>query len=84
MGAIFGWIAIGLIIGLVGKLVMPGRDPGGLVVSALLGMAGAILGGLTWQAAGLDLYSEVAGNIAAAAGAISLLALYRVVITVRR
>ena len=45
MFGILGWIVFGLIVGIIAKLVMPGRDPGGFIVTALLGIAGALLGG---------------------------------------
>lgn len=83
MGAMFGWIAIGLIIGLIGKFLMPGRDPGGLVVTALLGIAGAILAGLGAQVAGVHRYGELAPYGAAVVGAIALLTLYRIVMKTR-
>lgn len=83
MGAMFGWIAIGLIVGLIGKFLMPGRDPGGLFVTALLGIAGAILAGLGARVAGIHFYGELAGYAAAVVGAIALLVLYRVVMKSR-
>lgn len=83
MGALFGWIAVGLIIGLVGKFLMPGRDPGGLVVTALLGIAGAILGGLGAQVAGLHRHGEAISFAAAAISALALLAIYRIVMKIR-
>ncbi len=83
MGALFGWIAIGLFIGLVGKFLMPGRDPGGLVVTALLGIAGAMLGGLGAQAAGLHHRDSLATFFVAVAGAVALLVLYRIVMKMR-
>ena len=43
--AIIGWIIFGLIVGIIGKFLMPGRDPGGIVVTILLGIGGALLGG---------------------------------------
>lgn len=83
MGALFGWIAAGLVVGLIGKFLMPGRDPGGLVVTALLGIAGAILGGLGAQAAGLHHHGEVVTFAAAVVSAVALLAIYRVVMKAR-
>lgn len=83
MGAMFGWIAIGLIVGLIGKFLMPGRDPGGLFVTALLGIAGAILAGLGAQVAGIHFYGVLAGYAAAIIGAVALLVLYRVVMKLR-
>ena len=52
MFGVLGWIVFGLIVGIIAKLVMPGRDPGGFVVTALLGIAGAVLGGLVGRLAG--------------------------------
>ena len=48
-----GWIVFGLIVGVIAKLLMPGRDPGGFIITALLGIAGAVLGGFVGQALGL-------------------------------
>ena len=45
--SILAWIVIGLIVGALAKLVMPGRDPGGMIVTILLGIGGALLGGAT-------------------------------------
>ena len=47
-----GWIIFGLIVGIVGKFLMPGRDPGGFIVTILLGIAGALLGGFVGRALG--------------------------------
>ena len=49
---ILGWILFGLVIGALAKLVMPGRDPGGIIVTILLGIAGALLGGFVGRALG--------------------------------
>ena len=49
---ILGWILFGLIVGALAKLVMPGRDPGGIIVTMLLGIAGAVLGGFVGRALG--------------------------------
>jgi len=75
---ILGWIFFGLIVGVVGKLVMPGRDPGGFVVTILLGIAGALLGGFLGRALGMYREDEPAGFIMAVLGSIVLLAIYRV------
>lgn len=83
MGAMFGWIAIGLIVGVIGKLLMPGRDPGGLVVTSLLGIAGAILAGLGAQVANIHIYGELAAYVAAVIGAVALLLFYRIVMKLR-
>lgn len=76
---ILSWIVFGLIIGALAKLVMPGRDPGGIIVTMLLGVAGALLGG--WIGRGLGFYQpgEPAGWIVSILGAILLLLIYRMV-----
>lgn len=77
MFGILGWIVFGLIVGVIAKLLMPGRDPGGIVVTALLGVAGALVGGWIGQAAGLYGPGDAAGLIMSVFGAIVLLFLYR-------
>ena len=52
MTVIIGWILFGLIVGALAKLVMPGRDPGGIIVTMLIGIAGAMLGGFIGRAMG--------------------------------
>ena len=79
-----GWIIFGLIVGVVGKFLMPGRDPGGFIVTILLGIAGALLGGFIGRALGFYNEGEPAGFIMAVIGAIILLAIYRAVIGRRR
>lgn len=74
-----GWILIGLVAGVLGKLIMPGKDPGGFIVTILLGIAGALLAGFLGQATGFYRPGEPAGWIGATVGAIILLAIYRVV-----
>jgi len=74
---ILGWIVFGLIVGAVAKLLMPGRDPGGIIVTMLLGIAGALLGGFVGRALGLYGENEPAGFLMALVGAVVLLALYR-------
>ena len=82
MGVI-GWIVFGLIVGVIAKLVMPGRDPGGIVVTMVLGIAGALLGGWIGQALGWYGPDQGAGYLMSIAGAIILLALYRMVVARR-
>jgi uncharacterized membrane protein YeaQ/YmgE (transglycosylase-associated protein family) len=77
MLAILGWILFGLIVGAIAKLVMPGRDPGGLVVTILLGIVGALVGGFLGKLLGLYQRGESAGFIMATIGAIVLLFIYR-------
>ena len=79
-----GWIIFGLIVGIVGKFLMPGRDPGGFIVTILLGIAGALLGGFLGRALGFYQEGEPAGFIMAVIGAIILLAIYRAVVGRRR
>jgi uncharacterized membrane protein YeaQ/YmgE (transglycosylase-associated protein family) len=59
---ILGWIVFGLIVGAIAKLLMPGRDPGGIIVTMLLGIAGAVLGGFVGRALGLYGEGEAAGR----------------------
>ena len=72
---ILSWILFGLVVGALAKLVMPGKDPGGIIVTILLGIAGALLGGFLGRALGLYETGETAGWIAAFVGALILLAL---------
>jgi len=73
------WIIIGGIAGAVAKLLMPGRDPGGCLVTILLGIAGAFVAGWLGQAVGWYDQGEGAGFIAAIVGAFILLGIYRVI-----
>ncbi len=75
--SILGWILFGLIVGIIAKLVMPGRDPGGFIVTVLLGIAGALVGGYVGRAAGWYGEGDPVGFLMAVLGAIILLALYR-------
>jgi uncharacterized membrane protein YeaQ/YmgE (transglycosylase-associated protein family) len=74
---ILGWILFGLIVGALAKLVMPGRDPGGIIVTMLLGIAGAVLGGFVGQAMGFYGEGEAAGFLMSFLGAVLLLVIYR-------
>jgi uncharacterized membrane protein YeaQ/YmgE (transglycosylase-associated protein family) len=74
-----GWIFIGLVAGVIGKLVMPGKDPGGFIVTILLGIAGALFAGFLGQALGFYAPGQAAGWIGATVGAIILLIIYRLV-----
>jgi uncharacterized membrane protein YeaQ/YmgE (transglycosylase-associated protein family) len=74
---LLGWIMVGLLAGAIARLIMPGRDPGGCIVTILLGMSGALLAGFLGRLAGLYAPGERAGFIAAIIGAIAILALYR-------
>jgi uncharacterized membrane protein YeaQ/YmgE (transglycosylase-associated protein family) len=72
-----GWIFFGLIVGVIGKLLMPGRDPGGFVITILLGIAGALLGGFLGRSLGLYREDDPVGFIMAVIGSIILLMIYR-------
>jgi len=77
-------IIVGLIIGALAKLVMPGRDPGGFIITILLGIAGSIVAGFLGRAVGWYREGEPAGFIASVLGAVLLLYLYRVLTGQRR
>lgn len=77
---ILSWILFGLVVGIIAKLLMPGRDPGGFIVTILLGIAGALLGGFVGRAMNLYGQNEGAGWIMSILGAILLLVLYRVMV----
>jgi uncharacterized membrane protein YeaQ/YmgE (transglycosylase-associated protein family) len=83
MFSIIGWIIFGLIIGALAKLVMPGRDPGGIIVTIVLGIIGALLGGWLGRAIGLYGPDEAAGFVMALIGALILLGLYRLLVARR-
>jgi len=82
-GLIF-WIIVGLIAGALGKLIMPGDDPGGIIVTIILGIVGAVIGGFLLSLLGIGagagsggfIYSIIAGII----GAVILLAIYRLIV----
>jgi uncharacterized membrane protein YeaQ/YmgE (transglycosylase-associated protein family) len=77
MFSILAWIVFGLIVGALAKLLMPGRDPGGFIVTILLGIAGALIGGFLGRALGFYGPGEAAGFVMSLLGAIVLLLLYR-------
>jgi uncharacterized membrane protein YeaQ/YmgE (transglycosylase-associated protein family) len=78
MFGIIGWIFFGLIVGIIAKLLMPGRDPGGFIITIVLGIVGAMIGG--WLGRSLGMYGpdQPAGFFMALLGAVILLAIYRV------
>lgn len=84
---IFSWIIFGLIAGAIAKLLMPGRDPGGWIVTMLLGIVGAVVGGwigsALWNSTGVTGFDIRSFGIAIL-GAIVLLAIYRVIVGRRR
>lgn len=79
IGAIIGWIIIGLIAGALAKLIMPGDDPGGIIVTILIGIAGALVGGFLAGLIGLGGGGWIWSIIIATIGAIILLAIYRAI-----
>jgi uncharacterized membrane protein YeaQ/YmgE (transglycosylase-associated protein family) len=77
---ILSWILFGLVVGIIAKLLMPGRDPGGFIITILLGIAGALVGGFIGRAMGFYGANQSAGWIVSILGAIILLALYRMMV----
>jgi uncharacterized membrane protein YeaQ/YmgE (transglycosylase-associated protein family) len=77
MFGVVGWIVFGLVVGALAKLVMPGRDPGGIIVTILLGIVGAVIGGWIGQAVGMYGPNQPAGFLMSLLGSVVLLALYR-------
>jgi uncharacterized membrane protein YeaQ/YmgE (transglycosylase-associated protein family) len=75
---ILGWIVFGLIVGVVAKVLMPGRDPGGFIVTIILGIVGALVGGFIGRAVGWYGPNDPVGFVMAVLGAIVLLVIYRV------
>lgn len=82
--AFIGAIIIGLLAGIVAKLLMPGRDPGGFIVTIVLGIAGALIA--TWLGRAVGWYGtdQSAGFIGAVVGAVVILAIYRFAVGRRR
>ncbi len=82
---ILTWIIIGLIAGALGKLIMPGDDPGGIIVTILIGIAGAFVGGfITQNLLGMGSGGFIWSIVVATLGAIILLAIYRALVGGRR
>jgi uncharacterized membrane protein YeaQ/YmgE (transglycosylase-associated protein family) len=83
MLGVLGWIVFGLIVGIIAKLLMPGPDPGGMILTVLLGVAGALVGGFLGRALGLYGPNDAAGIFMSVLGAIVLLFAYRKLSTAR-
>jgi uncharacterized membrane protein YeaQ/YmgE (transglycosylase-associated protein family) len=81
---VIGWILVGLIAGAIAKLLMPGRDPGGCIITILIGIAGAVLAGFVGQSVGWYRPGEGAGLLAAIVGAFVILLVYRLIMKGRR
>ena len=79
--SILGWMFFGLIVGIIGKLLMPGRDPGGFIITTILGIVGALVGGFLGRALGLYREGDPVGFVMAIIGSIILLVLYRMFAT---
>jgi uncharacterized membrane protein YeaQ/YmgE (transglycosylase-associated protein family) len=74
------WIIIGGLAGAIAKLLMPGKDPGGCIITVLLGIAGALLAGFLGQMMNIDSAMNGAGFIGAIAGAFLILLIYRLIL----
>ena len=85
---IFAWIILGAIAGLIAKALLPGDDPGGIVITTLLGIAGALIGGFVVRALGfgdpIDEFFDISTWLGAIGGAALLLVLYRALFGARR
>jgi len=79
MVGVLGWILFGLVVGIVAKLLMPGRDPGGFIVTTILGIVGAVIGGFLGRTLGFYGPGEPAGFLMATLGAVVLLFIYRMI-----
>jgi uncharacterized membrane protein YeaQ/YmgE (transglycosylase-associated protein family) len=85
---IIAWIVLGLVAGLIAKALLPGDDPGGIIVTAAIGIAGALLGGflarVLFNTKPLDSFFDLSTWVTAIVGSIVLLVLYRVIVGDRR
>jgi uncharacterized membrane protein YeaQ/YmgE (transglycosylase-associated protein family) len=73
-------LLIGLVVGAIAKLVMPGKDPGGFIITILLGIAGSFIAGYVGRAAGWYRVEQAPGIIASVLGAMALLLIYRLIV----
>lgn len=78
-GTILGWLLIGLVAGVVGRLLLPGRDPGGIIVTIVIGIAGALLAGFLVEAVGIPMTGVWPSYGAVTLGAFALLLICRLV-----
>ncbi|WP_342347481.1 GlsB/YeaQ/YmgE family stress response membrane protein [uncultured Nitrospira sp.] len=79
MMSVIGWIVFGLIVGVVGKILMPGKDPGGFLATVAIGIIGALFGGMLGRMIGMYGQDDPVGFVMAVIGAILFLWLYRVI-----
>ena len=85
---IIGWIILGLLAGIIAKVLLPGDDPGGIIITPLIGIAGALLGGFIAKLLGLgdpiDNFFDLSTWVAAIVGSLILLIAYRAIAGRRR
>ena len=85
---IIGWIILGLPAGLIAKAILPGEDPGGIIITTLIGIAGALIGGFITKALGfgdpIDEFFDLSTWLGAIIGSIVLLLIYRALFGARR
>ena len=85
---IFAWIILGALAGLIAKALLPGEDPGGIIITTLIGIAGALIGGFIVRALGfgdpIDEFFDISTWLGAIGGAALLLVLYRALFGARR
>ena len=85
---IIGWILLGLLAGVIAKAILPGDDPGGIIITTLIGIAGALIGGFITKALGfgdpIDEFFDLSTWLGAIIGSIVLLLLYRAFFGARR
>ncbi|MER5948708.1 GlsB/YeaQ/YmgE family stress response membrane protein [Streptomyces sp. cg28] len=85
---IIAWIVIGLLAGAIAKLLLPGKDPGGIIITMLIGIAGGLLGGwlgkVIFGVDSIDGFFNLSTWVAAIVGSLILLILYRVITGNRR
>jgi uncharacterized membrane protein YeaQ/YmgE (transglycosylase-associated protein family) len=74
------WILFGLVVGVVAKLFMPGRDPGGFIITIVLGIVGAFIGGIVGRMLGWYRDGDPVGFVMAVLGAVVVLAVYRMTV----
>lgn len=78
---VFVWLILGMVVGIIAKLIMPGRDPGGFIITIILGIAGAFVGGFIASRLGFGSVTgfDLRSILIAVGGAIILLSIYRVI-----